>query len=592
MSWWLSALIACVAFLAGAAAAGWRARRKRGAASVARKEAGSPASPFAAFERLTDPILLLDERGNIGRVSSAAVKLFGQASVQPGRPFTALLHEDDVAAARDALECVVSGVEADDAPLWRFWTDGSWQSWHVQLSSFLDDPAVRAVAMVLRPQLPVARSFDPLGVPPLRDAISGLGNRVLFRDRLQHALLRTRRRGGSVAVVLVDLLDLRFAGVKPSHEELEALLAQAGKRIATFVRGEDSAARLEGTRFALVLEHLEGERGFVQVARRLGELFEEPLGLDGRRYMCRVAVGVAVANPGEDPDDVLRNAAAAARAAARRGVSYVEVYDVALHGPALAYDRLELELRRALEGEQFHLVYQPVVALRSRRIVAVEAFLRWHHPERGPVPAAAFVPVAEETRLVVPIGRWVLKEVARQLCEWHEQLGPGTTITVMVNVSPRHFLSRSFPDDLEGVLAAARSAAGNLVLELPEAAVVRWLPDIQRRMLAIRQLGARIALDDYTGRHGALADVSRFPVDYLKVDSSLVAQLTLRPQEHAAVRAIVALGRLARVRAIAEGLEREDQLAALLRLRCDYGQGTLFAEPMPAAEIFKLLGRG
>lgn len=592
MSWWLSALLACVAFLAGTAVSGWTARRKRGAASVAQRKARSPASPFAVFERLTDPILLLDERGNIGRASSAAVELFGQASLQPGRPFTALLHEDDVAAARDALECVVSGLELDDSPLWRFWIAGGWQPWHVQLASFLDDPSVRAVAMILRPKLPIARSFDPLGVPPLRDAITGLGNRVLFRDRLQHALLRARRRGGSVAVVLVDLLDLRFAGLKPSHEELEALLAQAGKRIATFVRGEDSAARLEGTRFAMVLEHPEGERGFVQVARRLGELFEEPLGLDGRRYVCRVAVGVAVAQPGEDPDDVLRNAGAAARAAARRGGSYVEVYDVASHGPALAYDRLELELRRALEGEQFHLVYQPVVALRSRRIVAVEAFLRWHHPERGPVPAAAFVPVAEETRFVVPMGRWVLKEVARQLCEWHEQLGPGTAITVMVNVSPRHFLSRSFPDDLKGALAAVRSAAGHLVLELPEAAVVRWLPDIQRRMLAVRELGARIALDDYTGRHGAVADVAKVPVDYLKVDSSLVAQLTLRPQEHAAVRAIVALGRLARIRAIAEGLEREDQLAELLRLRCDYGQGTLFAEPMPAAEIFKLLGRG
>ncbi|HWP02982.1 MAG TPA: PAS domain-containing protein, partial [Gemmatimonadaceae bacterium] len=157
MSWWLSALLACVAFLAGTAVAGWTARRKRDSASVAKMKAGSPASPLAVFERLTDPILLLDERGNMGRASSAAIELFGQASLEPGRPFTALLHEDDVAAARDALECVVSGVELDDSPLWRFWIDGGWQPSHVQLTSFLDDPAVRAVAMILRPKLPVAR---------------------------------------------------------------------------------------------------------------------------------------------------------------------------------------------------------------------------------------------------------------------------------------------------------------------------------------------------------------------------------------------------------------------------------------------------
>jgi diguanylate cyclase (GGDEF)-like protein len=593
MSWWLLVLLAGTAgAFASAALATWFLGRKRRVGGARHAAVERPRRPLTLFERFADPILLLDRRGTISQANPAALKLFGQEVLRAGRPLSALLHEDDVAPAGEHLESVVIG-EAAEPPLWRLRANGSWLRLRVQAANFLDDPEVEALVLVFRQELPGAgSSVYSLGVPPLRDALSGLGNKVFFRDRLQHALLRAQRRGAAVAVVLLDLGELRFAGLKPSQEEFEALLAQAGRRIAAFVRGEDSAARLEGTRFALVLEHGTGERGFVQVARRLAALFEEPLLLEGRRYMCRPTIGVAVAESGDEGDDVLRNASAALRAASRRGASYIEVYDAATHGPALADNRLERDLRRAVEEGQFHLVYQPVVVLRSRRIVAVEAFLRWHHPERGPVPAVAFIPVAEETQLIVPLGRWVLQEVCRQLGEWQEQLGPGGELKAMVNLSPRHFLSRSFLDDLKGALLTSRLPAERLVLELTEAAVARGLPRFRQRMAAVRQLGVQLALDDYTGRQRALADLAQMPVDYVKVDSSLVAQLTLRPEEHAAIKSIVALGRLARIPSVAEGLEREDQLAELLRFRCEFGQGTLFAEPMPAGEVFKLLSRG
>jgi len=221
----------------------------------------------------------------------------------------------------------------------------------------------------------------------------------------------------------------------------------------------------------------------------------------------------------------------------------------------------------------------------------VEALVRWNHRGRGLIPAAAFIPVAEETGLIVPLGRWILREACRQAKTWQDTIGPDRSLTVTVNITARQLLHPRFVDDVTAALRASAIEPYRLVLEIAEGALASTMAEALERLRQVRALGVRIAIDDYGSRSASLGDPADIPVDILKIDRSYISQVTRRPEEHAATRAIVALGKLKRLRTVAEGIEREEQLAELLRFRCEYGQGTLFSEPVTADGFLELLRR-
>jgi diguanylate cyclase (GGDEF)-like protein len=394
-----------------------------------------------------------------------------------------------------------------------------------------------------------------------------------------------------VAVLLLEFDGFRSAGARASYEELEQLLSAAATRIRTWLRATDSAARLDGTRFALLIDDLNDERGFVRVAERVAHLFAAPVAVNGRQFTASAWLGVAAALPEDTADDLLQNAEMALRAARRRGRGAVEVFDAATHAPALRQRPLDEELQEALERGELSLLYQPIVVLRSRRIAGAEALVRWHHPERGMVPAAAFISVAEQTGIIVPLGRWVLYEACRQLRVWEDVVGADRLLTLTVNVSPRQLMDRGFPQDVAGALRAARIEPHRLVLEIAESGLARSVADGLARLREVRALGVRFAIDDFGSRSTTIGDPSDIPVDILKIDRTYVSRVTQRPEDHAAARAIVALGRLKQLRTVAAGIEREDQLAELLRFNCEYGQGTLFSEPVDGDGMLRLLQR-
>jgi diguanylate cyclase (GGDEF)-like protein/PAS domain S-box-containing protein len=545
------------------------------------------------FERLSDPVLLVDEGGVVSRASSSTERVLGHEPLGiAGRHLTSFLHEDDVAAAKDFIVDVAAGGETQPPPRWRVRCfDGQLKTMDAHATSLLDEPGIHGIAIALREVVSRGSLADVPTELELRDALTGLSSRGLFRDRVEHALNRAHRQQLPLAVLLLEFDDFRASGVRATYEEMEELIVAAAARLRTYVRSSDSAGRLEGVRFAILLEDMSDERHFGQVAERIGALFETPLTCRGRDFIASACMGIASAIPEEGPDDLMRNADVALRAAKRRGRGSCELYDPQIHAAALGHRHLEEELRRALDNSEFSLVYQPIVVLRNRRIAGVEALVRWQHPERGLIPAAAFIPVAEETGLIIPLGRWILAEACHQLGAWQEAIGPERSLTVTVNVTPRQLLHAEFAEDVAAALRGSGVEPHRLVLEITESALARSVTDALARVRDVRTLGVRFAIDDYGSRSATIGDPSDIPVDILKIDRTFISQVTRRPEDHAATRAIVALGRLKQLRTIAEGIEREDQLAELLRFKCEYGQGTLFSEPVTAAQFLQLLNR-
>jgi diguanylate cyclase (GGDEF)-like protein/PAS domain S-box-containing protein len=542
----------------------------------------------ALLAKISDAVLLVSREGLIAKASKGVERILHYTpSALAGRRIASLLHEDCVAEASQALERVADGSELHTPQRWRVRTaDGAFTDAECTATRLADAPPERCVVLAIR-EAP-ARDENASG---LRDAATGLASRALFRDRAEHALARAHRQQLPLAILLLEFDDFRAGAVRALPEHFAGIVAAAARRLGTCLRTTDSAARFEAARFAILLEDMTDESNFVQVAERIGQAFAAPLMVGNLGFVGNANLGIASATPDDSADDLIRHADVALRAARRRGKGACELFDPRVHEPALAHTRLEDDLFRAVERGEFALVYQPIVILRSRRIAGVEALVRWNHRTRGLVPAAAFIPVAEECGAIIPLGRWVLREACRQARVWQDSIGPDRALTVTVNITAKQLMHPQFVDEVSDAIQAAGIDAHRLVLEVSEGTLSRQQLEAKNRLRLVRALGVRIALDDYGSRSANLGDPAEIPVDILKIDRSYVSQVSRRPEENAATRAIVALGKLKRLRTVAEGIEREEQLAELLRFKCEYGQGALFSEPVSAEGFLELLRR-
>lgn len=550
-----------------------------------------PMTEEVLLSKLSDAVLIVGRDGVIASASRGAERVLGWSPDDlRARRVASLIHEDVLAEATSSLTRVAEGAELHLPQRWRVRrADGSWLDAECTATRLADAPSDRCVVLALR-EAPARGAAAP-AIESLRDPLTGLASRALFRDRAEHALARAHRQQLPLAILFLEFDDFRAGGARPSIEELERVIVAVATRLGTVLRASDSAGRVEGARFAILLEDMSDDSNFVQVADRIGQAFATPLHADGKEFVGNANLGIASAMPEDSVDDLLRHADVALRAARRRGRGACELFDPRVHEPALAHSRLEDDLRRAIEGGDFSLLYQPIVILRSRRIAGVEALVRWNHRGRGLVPAAAFIPVAEETGLIVPLGRWILKEACRQAKSWQDTIGPDRSLTVTVNITARQLLHARFVDDVVSALRESAIEPHRLVLEISEGALAKNMTEALSRLRQVRALGVRIALDDFGSRSASLGDPADIPVDILKIDRTYISQVTRRPEEHAATRAIVAMGKLKRLRTVAEGIEREEQLAELLRFKCEYGQGTLFSEPVTADGFLELLRR-
>jgi diguanylate cyclase (GGDEF)-like protein len=426
----------------------------------------------------------------------------------------------------------------------------------------------------------------------LTDPLTGLANRALFNDRVVHALARAGRDPGRVATMLIDLDGFKLVNDGLGHGAGDAVLVAVADRLRNAVRDGDTVARLGGDEFAVLLEDVRTPEEANAAALRMLAALATPVSAPTEVFVG-ASIGVATATTEDDAGTLLRHADIAMYIAKARGKGQHVHFERQMRERAVARVHLEADLRAAV-GEipagtvDFHVVYQPIIALDTARLASAEALLRWQHPERGLVLPLDFIPVAEETGLIVPLGLWVLGEACREAAAW--PAGPdGIAPGVSVNLSGRQLQEASLVDDVRAVLARTGLPAERLTLEITESVVMRDTTQTLACLRALKALGVRLAIDDFGTGHSSLAYLRQFPVDVLKIDKSFVDGLAHGGDAAALARTIIALADTLQLHTVAEGIETVGQQAALEALGCGLGQGYLFARPMAAADLARLL---
>jgi len=433
-----------------------------------------------------------------------------------------------------------------------------------------------------------AKTVNAMAHQALHDALTGLPNRALFLDRLEHALARAVRGGSEVAVLFLDLDRFKTVNDSLGHAAGDELLCAAARRICDCMRVSDTAARLGGDEFAVLLEDLGSTHEAVRVAKRILGALQAPFAVAGREVVVGASIGVAIGTHGAD--DLLSHADVAMYRAKAQGKGRYAMFESGMQAEVIERLELESDLQRAIGTQagsggsecELEVFYQPVVALGSGELVGHEALVRWRHPARGLLSPAAFIPVAEETGLVVPLGRFVLREACRQAAAW-QAAGHGE-LSMNVNLSGRQLEDPGLVDDVTAIVSETGLPAGRLVLEITETMLMHDTETTIERLRALRALGVRLAVDDFGTGYSSLRYLDRFPLDVLKMAKPFVDELGNQDEDPALARAIIDLGANLGLTIIAEGIERAAQLDQLRRLGCPFGQGFLFARPMPAAE--------
>jgi diguanylate cyclase (GGDEF)-like protein/PAS domain S-box-containing protein len=429
---------------------------------------------------------------------------------------------------------------------------------------------------------------DELAHQAFHDALTGLANQALFRDRVDHALARISRSSGRLAVMYLDLDNFKTVNDSLGHIAGDELLVSVTARLGRALRTGDTAARLGGDEFALLLEDTSLDDA-VLVAERVITLLAEPFTVAGKELFASASIGIALDERGIPRDQLLRNADLAMYTAKGRGKNRFEVYEPEMHSHAVDRLELEAELRRALERDELCLHYQPIVDISSRAVTGVEALVRWQHPERGLLAPDTFIPVAEDTGLIEPLGRFVLRTACEQTMRWHRDHPGLVGLSVSVNVSPRQLRDPQIVDDVAEALAATQLPPACLTLEITESAMMRDAEVALVHLTALRDLGVRLAVDDFGTGYSSLSYLQRFPIDILKIDRSFVKSMDQGPEDSALARAIVRLAQTLRLVAVAEGVETTAQADLLLQLGCPLAQGFLYSKPEPPAALRELL---
>jgi diguanylate cyclase (GGDEF)-like protein/PAS domain S-box-containing protein len=423
------------------------------------------------------------------------------------------------------------------------------------------------------------------------DALTGLPNRNLFQDRLVQAMALAKRNDWPMAVLFIDLDRFKLVNDTLGHSAGDKLLKEAAERLRTCIRGSDTVGRLGGDEFAAILSELSIPSDAGLVAQKFIDVLRRPFDLDGKETYVSASIGITVYPADSDSSEALiMNADAAMYRAKEQGRNNYQYFTRDMNERALQRVHMEAALRRALERKEFRLLYQPKADLATGKICGFEALLRWQHPQKGTVPPAEFIPVLEETGLIVPVGEWVLRTACAQIGSWGKS---GLKVPpISVNLSARQFEQKNLSDAVHRVLSETKMDPSLIEFEITESLLMNDPEGAARTLRSLKESGVRLSMDDFGTGYSSLGYLKRFPIDTLKIDRSFVHDISTDADGATLTRAIIHLAQNLRLKVVAEGVETEEQLAFLRANGCDEMQGYLFAEPTDAEECARMLREG
>jgi diguanylate cyclase (GGDEF)-like protein/PAS domain S-box-containing protein len=421
------------------------------------------------------------------------------------------------------------------------------------------------------------------------DSLTGLPNRELFLDRLEHARARQARGTRSLGVLFVDIDEFKTVNDSNGHRAGDELLIEVGRRITPVLRTADTFARLGGDEFAVLLEEVEDADEVLTVADRIvRSLSDAPFPQTEASISASVGIVMEEPSGSRTSDELLRDADIAMYAAKKKGKSRYELFDAAMRDEIEARLTMKRELQHAIENDELFLEYQPIVRIATQEIEGVEALVRWRHPERGIIPPLEFIPFAEDSGQINDIGVWVLRHAARAASRWQAEFPKDPPLRISVNVSALRFMEHGFIRELAGVLSEVQLAPDTLVLEITES-VLLDSKAAAGQLAEVKKLGVRLAIDDFGTGYSSLGYIRSFPIDLLKIDKSFIDSVATGPEGSALARAIVKLGDSLGIRVVAEGVEDQSQADALAAMGCELAQGFLYSRPVSPASIDELL---
>jgi len=538
---------------------------------------------YQRLVELSPDAIIVHTEGSIVFVNGAGVRLLAATSSAEliGKPIINFVHADYRESVRKRIDQTLhENIEVPFAEEKFVRVDGVEIQVEVGAVPFIyeNEPAVQVVARDISARKLIE---EKLIHDAFHDALTGLPNRALFKEHLMLAVQRAKKKDPYLFAVLFLDLD-RFKNVNDSlgHAVGDELLIGIARRLESHIRPVDRVARFGGDEFAVLLDGIDEPSDATRVAKRLQSELQQPLNIRGHDVFTSASIGIAMSSTGYDgPDDVVRDADTAMYRAKTLGKARYEIFDLEMHSRAVALLKLETDLRLAVERQEFFIQYQPIMKLGTNRIHGFEALVRWQHPERGLLMPSEFITVAEETGLIIPLGRWVLWEACRQTKLWQEEFPGFESLTLSVNYSGKQFMQSDVIEQIKVILEETGFNPYLLQLEITESAVIENTKTITEMILQLRNLGIRLSMDDFGTGYSSLSYLHNFPIHTLKIDRSFISNKG-EVGDNEIVRTIIMLARNLGLDVVAEGVETTEQLAYLQALDCEYAQGFLFSKPL------------
>jgi diguanylate cyclase (GGDEF)-like protein/PAS domain S-box-containing protein len=572
-----------------------RTYRRQALQAVLREMASSRQSERrfrSLVQNATDVILICTGTGKITYYTPAAQTDWGyEGSALLNQPLLTLVQQEDQFAFAEAWRqaLVLPGIDRRTELRLRDATNGARHT-EMILTNLLHEPGVDGIVATIR-DISSRKEFEQqLTQKAFYDGLTRLPNRALFLERLGQAIERAARHQSLVGLLFIDLDNFKLINDSLGHHLGDVLLTEVAARLQACARRTDTVARLSGDEFVILMPYIRGEADATQMADHIEQQFASGVLLNGREIVISASIGVAIARGGStEAEELLRNADLAMYRAKTRGKGGHVTFESSMHTDALARLELESDLHQAITRGELRVQYQPIVLLQSGGVVEAEALVRWDHPTRGLVRPDEFIPIAEETGLIVPLGRWVLEQACHQASQWQARHPDQPALTIGVNLSPRQFQQADLVEQVTQALRMSGLAPSALKLEITESVAManaeRTIVTLQR----LKTLGVQIAIDDFGTGYSSLAYLKRLPLDVLKIDRSFVAGIGTNQEDNAIVQAIIALAHTLDLSITAEGIETKQQALLLRSWGCERGQGFHWSRPVDATAFGALL---